>query len=518
MSAASPAPAGSQRRILVADVDQAQLVQIKDGLRHRGFDIRTAIDGSKALEMALTLSPDVVVLGMDLPVVPTKRIMDILSTNPKTRHVPVLLMASKPVQIKKLGLEPTDHLVKPVHVEALLDRIFKITHRNDKLRDVDAKTKEFQGNLSQISIGDLLQILSLNKKDGSVQLERAGQVGYIYLQAGQIINASLGKIEGEKALYRLLGWHDGKFDYTPDKALSPVRIRTSIENLLMEGMRHLDETQKLADKLPGPGAHLALNVDPANLPTGLKPITQELLLLLEFYSRMQDLVDNCMYPDFEVYQNLATLLAKDIVKVVDARSSGKQTTLLSIPQIQQLYNVLVGFRKEKPIKAQARILLLSHDARTAIHFLNHFRLIEGFQTRPEVHHREGRPFRLGPLGTLALGDQVDIEFLSLPVDRLSSPLWQIYRYNALGGFLIFDRKHSTELAELQRAHRFFTEAGLRLAPVNLTSGAENATQDEKKIRKVLGLGRDEPVHHAASRDSSTPVPDLVKTMLMHAIN
>src|SRR3990172_3702248 len=209
-----------QKKFLIADTDQADLVRIKDGLKGRGFDIKTAIDGSRALELALTTQPDLIVLGLELPTIRTKQLMDILSVNPKTKGIPVLLMAVKPVQIKKLGLEPTDHLVKPVHVEALLERLYRLYNRIEQVKEeTTGKAKEFEGNLSQIPITDLLQILNINKKDGSVQLESGQMKGFIYLQNGQVINASLGKLEGEKAFYRLLGWNDGKFEYTPDKAL-----------------------------------------------------------------------------------------------------------------------------------------------------------------------------------------------------------------------------------------------------------------------------------------------------------
>lgn len=101
-----------------------------------------------------------------------------------------------------------------------------------------------KGDLSEIGLLDVIQILDNAQKSGKLLVSSEGQDGVIYFNSGRIVNASYEKRAGEQAVYALVGVKGGTFDYQPsDKAFEMV-INNSNTNLLLEGLRLLDEANR----------------------------------------------------------------------------------------------------------------------------------------------------------------------------------------------------------------------------------------------------------------------------------
>ena len=84
----------------------------------------------------------------------------------------------------------------------------------------------------------------------------------------------------------------------------------------MEGMRQLDEFEKARDLFPEGDSVLKTSIDTTTLPKGLKPIIYEILFLIEYYPRVNDLVDHCSFPDYDVFKTLSSLLTRRIIEEI----------------------------------------------------------------------------------------------------------------------------------------------------------------------------------------------------------
>ena len=101
-----------------------------------------------------------------------------------------------------------------------------------------------KGDLSELGLLDVIQILDNAQKSGKLLISSEGQDGAIYFNSGRIVNASYQKKVGEQAVYALVGVKGGTFEYEPsDKAFELV-INNSNTNLLLEGLRLLDEANR----------------------------------------------------------------------------------------------------------------------------------------------------------------------------------------------------------------------------------------------------------------------------------
>lgn len=174
--------------------------------------------------------------------------------------------------------------------------------------------KSMAGNIEEIPLPDLLQLLSTSRKSGVLIVRSDWGVGKIYLRKGQIYFASIDESFNtgpRKAMYRMLGWNQGFFELEPpdDRAVLE-ELQDSTEGLLMEGMRQLDEYRALSEKLPPLSASLAI---PHPLEPKLRDLGPEELDVFQAaigVSTVRMLFDECRHTDLTIAEKLQSLLEK----------------------------------------------------------------------------------------------------------------------------------------------------------------------------------------------------------------
>jgi hypothetical protein len=101
----------------------------------------------------------------------------------------------------------------------------------------------FAGDLSFISLADILQMLGSNRSTGILRLtsQHVPTHGLIYFKDGNPINATNGSLQGIKAVYPLFGWAEGKFAFHRQEVQVEEVIRSSRMEIILDAMKMLDE-------------------------------------------------------------------------------------------------------------------------------------------------------------------------------------------------------------------------------------------------------------------------------------
>jgi len=107
-----------------------------------------------------------------------------------------------------------------------------------------------QGSLSELSLPDVIQMVSVSGKTGVFSVTRNDEIGRIYLRGGQIVDAVVGTLRGDNAVYEMVIWSEGEFTFKPGEETDSVTIHLSNANLMMEAARRLDEWRVLSRKIP----------------------------------------------------------------------------------------------------------------------------------------------------------------------------------------------------------------------------------------------------------------------------
>ena len=421
------------RKILLADADASH--GLSRALREKGYQVSTASDGSRALEVAVLRHPDLILFDESCGLVNARTFLQILRTNPRTEDIPIVVTG--PAKDGERRSLRDGYLRKPFNLDDVLGRIGQIFRRLDAAKELKGLTREIEGSLKQMSIADLLQVLGQNRRTGTLSLEHGDERGDILLANGVPVNARFGIVEGEKALFRLIAWKEGTFAFVPAASHpGPTRIRRGMEEALLEGLRQADESAALRPRLPpDESARIKLAADAAILGEQ-HPVTAEVVRLLFEPRSVRELLDLTTATDFEVVAAIAALLDKGIAQVAPASDLPSGGPLLGPAEQHALRaKILRGRPAAKEVVGKA--VLIAESQRAVRSFLGRLGDLPGFRVQ-----RKPTPELLGTWARLDFPDGLRVELCTIPGADEAMPLWQPFAAGALGA-LALDRGAAT---------------------------------------------------------------------------
>ncbi|MGE0493656.1 MAG: PleD family two-component system response regulator [Vulcanimicrobiota bacterium] len=111
-------------KVLLIDDDPAVLKVTRDSLEILGtFEVHTASNGQRGLELAHELEPDFIVCDLIMPVVDGREVIARLRADEATRDIPILLLTSVGDVAQALGIEGVEVMDKPFDPMELVARI-----------------------------------------------------------------------------------------------------------------------------------------------------------------------------------------------------------------------------------------------------------------------------------------------------------------------------------------------------------------------------------------------------------
>ena len=154
-------------RILVVDDEQSITDFIALGLRHEGFEVRTAPDGRAALRAIDEFKPQLVVLDLMMPRLDGWELCRAISGD-RDRGIIILSARDETTdRIQGLELGADDYVVKPFDFAELLARIRAVLRRRrpELSRTVRAGDLSIDTATREVHLGDRLIELSVREYD-----------------------------------------------------------------------------------------------------------------------------------------------------------------------------------------------------------------------------------------------------------------------------------------------------------------------------------------------------------------
>jgi two-component system, OmpR family, phosphate regulon response regulator PhoB len=118
--------------ILIVDDERDLLSVLEFNLKQAGFETLLAASGAEALAQLRRRVPDLVLLDLMLPDLSGTEVCRAVKSDPRTRHVPVMMLTAKGEEVDKvvgfeLGAE--DYVTKPFSVRELVLRVKALLRR-----------------------------------------------------------------------------------------------------------------------------------------------------------------------------------------------------------------------------------------------------------------------------------------------------------------------------------------------------------------------------------------------------
>jgi hypothetical protein len=182
-----------------------------------------------------------------------------------------------------------------------------------------SQQRTMSGSIEEVPLPDLLQLFGTSKKSGVLVIRTQGDVGRIYLKKGLVAYATINDLEDVqplKSLYRMLTWAKGLFDLDPaEEREFANEMSQGVQEILIEGMRQLDEFNRIREDLPEMSARLAL---PAPLLPALRDLRREDLDVLQLahnYGVFETVLNKSLATDFETAEIVLKLLKGSYLRV-----------------------------------------------------------------------------------------------------------------------------------------------------------------------------------------------------------
>lgn len=109
-------PAAGPIRVIVADDDRVIQGALGFIMEQAGFVVRSAFDGSRALELAEAEAPDIMVLDGMMPGLDGFEVLKLWQKHPRLATVPIIMLTSERSDVQKssaLGSGAVEYLTKP---------------------------------------------------------------------------------------------------------------------------------------------------------------------------------------------------------------------------------------------------------------------------------------------------------------------------------------------------------------------------------------------------------------------
>src|SRR5262245_39386603 len=166
-----------------------------------------------------------------------------------------------------------------------------------------------------MAVVDLIQTIEISRKSGVIHFKHPdGKRAAIYFRAGKVIDAEMGRLTGEEAVYRLLVWSEGEFEVEFKNIRRKDVIELSSQGLLMEGMRRVDEWGRLCEQLPP--LETVFEVDYRELADRLSEIPDEINTILRLFDgrrTLMQVVDDCDFGDLEALNVISKLYFEGLI-------------------------------------------------------------------------------------------------------------------------------------------------------------------------------------------------------------
>ena len=114
------------KKALVVEDSEAAADQICRYLGERGIETSICPRGDEALSTTAHYEPDIIILDIQLPGLLGWEVMERLKANPRTRHIPIMIVSIVDERQRALSLGASEYLVKPINRNQLSYALCKL--------------------------------------------------------------------------------------------------------------------------------------------------------------------------------------------------------------------------------------------------------------------------------------------------------------------------------------------------------------------------------------------------------
>lgn len=231
------------RRVLLIGADRIARALVP-ALGRVGVEASLVADGVEAQANIESVDPHAILIDHDAVGTEVERVCRVMSMDQSI--VFVLTDDSDPALVLNLLDVGVDDVFAPPHdFDLMAARVLRGIRARDAAPAAVAPQGDFSARFEAFSFLDLAQMLANGMKSVRVDLRRgSGEEAVLFFEKGRPVHATCGALTGPQAVYYVISWEDdGEFAVNDETEFPAPNLAESVESLLMEGVRLLDESR-----------------------------------------------------------------------------------------------------------------------------------------------------------------------------------------------------------------------------------------------------------------------------------
>jgi two-component system OmpR family response regulator len=203
-------------KILIVEDDQTLLDVLKYNFVKDGHEVLTAVDGIRAVELARSEKPDLIILDIMLPGLSGLDVCRILR---KEMTTPVLMLTAKVEEIDKIvGLElgADDYMTKPFSLRELLARVRALLRRTETMKqEISPADREVPPavGVAGLTVDFARHLVSIDGSSLNLSPKEFGLLAFLIQNRGRVFSR-------DNLLEKVWG-----YDYAGDTRTVDVHVR-----------------------------------------------------------------------------------------------------------------------------------------------------------------------------------------------------------------------------------------------------------------------------------------------------
>jgi len=175
-----------------------------------------------------------------------------------------------------------------------------------------------EGDLEYFPLPEILQLISIGRRSGTLKLKQDEETGELYFIEGVVIHSVCGDLKGEEAAYYLAAWQRGTFYFESETEAAEETMFITAENLMMESARRIDEESRIRELIPSPAMIFKLSSRPKDKFSSIHFKLEEwqVISMINRKRSVSDIVETLKRDEFEVCRILYGLLTAGLIESV----------------------------------------------------------------------------------------------------------------------------------------------------------------------------------------------------------
>lgn len=223
------------KKILIADDDSVTRSMLSRMLKPYAdsLEIMTAGDGKEATRFVDGNSVDLVVADLQLPMADGRALPAYIKDRYPGMPMIVMTAFGTPELRRKMeALSHTRYFEKPLNINELKASIL----------DVIGSGKE--GRINAASLSAVLQTAAREQNNCTLVVRSTEGSGRLFLLKGELVAAEKGELNGETAVYEMIGWKNAIITMEAAPAEKARDIQQSLATILSEGLKQKKEKER----------------------------------------------------------------------------------------------------------------------------------------------------------------------------------------------------------------------------------------------------------------------------------